>query len=77
MFLPSLADVVTTPVTQVTVSAEGIVGAVDEPQWTTLNTGRPAAQQQTRKKGQRVSGLSASCANHILYGLCDYDLGMH
>ncbi|XP_029930565.1 ETS-related transcription factor Elf-1-like isoform X1 [Myripristis murdjan] len=53
MFLPSLADVVTTPVTQVTVSAEGIVGAVDEPQWPTLNTGKPVAQQQTRKKGRK------------------------
>ncbi|KAM9350194.1 ETS-related transcription factor Elf-1-like [Symphorus nematophorus] len=52
-FLPSLGDVITTPVTQVTVSAEGVVGAVDQPQWHSLHTKKPAAQLQTRKRGRK------------------------
>lgn len=52
-FLPSLGDVITTPVTQVTVSAEGIVGAVDQPQWHSLHTKRPAAQLQSKKRGRK------------------------
>ncbi|KAM3866073.1 ETS-related transcription factor Elf-1-like [Diretmus argenteus] len=50
MFL--LGDVITTPVTQVTVSAEGIVGAVDQPQWHTL-PGERVAHQQTKKRGKK------------------------
>ncbi|KAA8587434.1 hypothetical protein FQN60_016296 [Etheostoma spectabile] len=50
-FLPSLGDVITTPVTQVTVSAEGIVGAFDQPQWHSLLTKKPAAQLQSKKRG--------------------------
>lgn len=53
-FLPSLGDVITTPVTQVTVSAEGIVGAVDQPQWPSLHTKKPAAQLQSKKRGQSL-----------------------
>ncbi|XP_071774705.1 ETS-related transcription factor Elf-1-like isoform X1 [Centroberyx gerrardi] len=53
MFLPSLGDVITTPVTQVTVSAEGIVGAVDQPQWHTLHTRKPVAHHQTKKRGRK------------------------
>lgn len=52
-FLPSLGDIITTPVTQVTVSAEGIVGAVDQPQWHSLHTKKPAAQLQSRKRGRK------------------------
>ncbi|XP_042353495.1 ETS-related transcription factor Elf-1-like isoform X2 [Plectropomus leopardus] len=52
-FLPSLGDVITTPVTQVTVSAEGIVGAVDQPQWHSLHTKKPAAQLQSKKRGRK------------------------
>lgn len=52
-FLPSLGDVITTPVTQVTVSAEGIVGAVDQPQWHSLHTKRPAAQLRSKKRGRK------------------------
>ncbi|KAM4604837.1 ETS-related transcription factor Elf-1-like isoform 2-T2 [Polymixia lowei] len=52
MFLPSLVDVIGTPVTQVTVSAEGIMGAVDQPQWHTLPR-ETVAQQQTRKRGRK------------------------
>lgn len=52
-FLPSLGDVITTPVTQVTVSAEGIVGAVDQPQWHSLHTKKPTAQLQSRKRGRK------------------------
>ncbi|KAM6919079.1 ETS-related transcription factor Elf-1-like [Xenentodon cancila] len=51
-FLPSLGDVITTPVTQVTVSAEGVVGAVDQPQWHSLHTEKPAAQQ-TKKRSRK------------------------
>ncbi|XP_034039703.1 ETS-related transcription factor Elf-1-like isoform X2 [Thalassophryne amazonica] len=49
-FLPSLCDVIATPVTQLTVSAEGIVEAVDQPQWGEVHTKEPAAQLQSRKK---------------------------
>ncbi|XP_070831189.1 ETS-related transcription factor Elf-1-like isoform X2 [Chaetodon trifascialis] len=52
-FLPSLGDVITTPVTQVTVSAEGVVGAVDQSQWQSLHTKRPAAQLQSKKRGRK------------------------
>ena len=68
-FLPSLGDVITTPVTQVTVSAEGIVGAVDQPQWHSLHTEKPAAQLQSKKRGQSLSGLSAEMK--LNYGSCD------
>nr|XP_020505372.1 ETS-related transcription factor Elf-1-like isoform X1 [Labrus bergylta]XP_029136183.1 ETS-related transcription factor Elf-1-like isoform X1 [Labrus bergylta] len=53
-FLPSLGDVITTPVTQVTVSAEGIVGAFDQPQWHSLHTGKPASRLQSRKRGKKA-----------------------
>lgn len=52
-FLPSLGDVITTPVTQVTVSAEGIVGAFDQPQWHSLHTKKPASQLQSKKRGRK------------------------
>ncbi|CAN9503064.1 unnamed protein product [Ophioblennius macclurei] len=52
-FFPSLGDVLTTPVTQVTVSAEGIVGAVDQPQWLSLHAEKSVAQLQTRKRGRK------------------------
>ncbi|XP_039999627.1 ETS-related transcription factor Elf-1-like isoform X1 [Xiphias gladius] len=52
-FLPSLGDVITAPVTQVTVSAEGIVGPVDQSQWHSLHTKKPAAQLQSKKKGRK------------------------
>ncbi|XP_027875616.1 ETS-related transcription factor Elf-1-like isoform X1 [Xiphophorus couchianus] len=52
-FLPSLSDVITAPVTQVTVSAEGVVGAVDQSQWHSLHKERPAAQLQSRKRSKK------------------------
>ncbi|XP_026229906.1 ETS-related transcription factor Elf-1-like isoform X2 [Anabas testudineus] len=52
-YLASLGDVITSPVTQVTVSAEGIVGAVDQSQWQLLHTKKPAAQLQSRKRGRK------------------------
>lgn len=68
-FLPSLGDVITTPVTQVTVSAEGIVGAVDQTQWPSLHTNKPTAQLQTKKRGQslRISQYETNygLSNHI------------
>ncbi|XP_061587322.1 ETS-related transcription factor Elf-1-like isoform X2 [Cololabis saira] len=48
-FLPSLGDVITTPVTQVTVSAEGVVGAVDQPHWRSLHMEKPAAQPSKKR----------------------------
>lgn len=48
--LPPLGDVITTSATQVTVSAEGIMGTVD--QWPSLHTEQPAAQLQSKKRGQ-------------------------
>ncbi|XP_035491773.1 ETS-related transcription factor Elf-1 isoform X1 [Scophthalmus maximus] len=53
-FLPSLGDVITAPVTQVTVSAEGIVGPVDQSHWHSLHTKKPAAQLQSRKRGRKT-----------------------
>ncbi|KAK5622797.1 hypothetical protein CRENBAI_024760 [Crenichthys baileyi] len=52
-FLPSLSDVITAPVTQVTVSAEGVVGTVDQSQWHSLHKERPAAQLQSKKRGKK------------------------
>ncbi|XP_053293157.1 ETS-related transcription factor Elf-1 isoform X2 [Pleuronectes platessa] len=52
-FLPSLGDVITAPVTQVMVSAEGIVGPVDQSHWHSLHTKKPATQLQTRKRGKK------------------------
>ncbi|XP_076018363.1 ETS-related transcription factor Elf-1-like isoform X2 [Genypterus blacodes] len=52
-FLPSLGDIITSPVTQVTVSVEGIVGAVDQPLWHTLHTRKTAAQPQTKKRSRK------------------------
>lgn len=53
--LPSLGDVITTSATQVTVSAEGIMGVVGEQQWPSLHTEPPAAQLQSKKRGQSLS----------------------
>ncbi|XP_056277737.1 ETS-related transcription factor Elf-1-like isoform X2 [Pseudoliparis swirei] len=40
--------------TTVTVSAEGIVGAFDQPQWHSLHTNKPAAQLQSKKRGRKA-----------------------
>lgn len=56
-FLPSLSDVITAPVAQVTVSAEGVVGAVDQSQWHSLHKQRPAAQLQSKKRGELYVSL--------------------
>lgn len=53
-FLPSLGDVITTPVTQVTVSAGGIVGAVDQLQWSSPHTEQSVVQLQSKKRGQSL-----------------------
>lgn len=52
-FFQSLGDVITAPVTQVTVSAEGVVGAVDQPQWLSLHAEKSVTQLQTRKRGRK------------------------
>lgn len=52
-----LDDGISTAVTQVTVSG-GIVGGVDQPQWHSLHTKRPAAQLQSKKRGQSLYCLS-------------------
>lgn len=52
--LPPLGDVITTSATQVTVSAEGIMGTVDQLQWPSLHTEQPAAQLQSKKRGQSL-----------------------
>ncbi|XP_061652882.1 ETS-related transcription factor Elf-1-like isoform X3 [Phyllopteryx taeniolatus] len=49
-FLPALGDVITAPVTQLTLSAEGIVGTVEEPEWHTLHTMEPATQLQSKQR---------------------------
>ncbi|XP_077391750.1 ETS-related transcription factor Elf-1-like isoform X3 [Festucalex cinctus] len=52
-FLPSLGDVITAPVTQVTVSAEGIMGSVEAPEWHTLHTNEPATQLQSKQRSRK------------------------
>ncbi|XP_077411952.1 ETS-related transcription factor Elf-1-like isoform X1 [Vanacampus margaritifer] len=52
-FLPSLGDVITAPVTQLTVSAGGIMGAVEEPEWHTLHTNEPATQLQSKQRSRK------------------------
>ncbi|XP_069020583.1 ETS-related transcription factor Elf-1-like isoform X2 [Embiotoca jacksoni] len=39
--------------TTVTVSAEGVVGAVDQPQWHSSHTKKPATQLQSRKRSRK------------------------
>ncbi|XP_056913105.1 ETS-related transcription factor Elf-1-like isoform X2 [Takifugu flavidus] len=51
--LPPLGDVITTSATQVTVSAEGIMGTVDHLQWPSLHTEQPSAQLQSKKRGRK------------------------
>lgn len=52
-YLQSLGDVISAPVTQVTVSAEGIVGAVDQQQWHTVHQEKPSARLQSKKRGKK------------------------
>ncbi|XP_013883790.1 ETS-related transcription factor Elf-1 isoform X2 [Austrofundulus limnaeus] len=52
-FLPSLGDVITTPVAQVTVSAGGVVEAVDQSQWHSLHKERPADALQAKKRSKK------------------------
>ncbi|XP_072297179.1 ETS-related transcription factor Elf-1-like isoform X2 [Eucyclogobius newberryi] len=52
VFLPSLGDVIAAPVTQVTVSAEGIVGAFDQPLWHTVHH-EQSATTQSKKRGKK------------------------
>ncbi|XP_061652879.1 ETS-related transcription factor Elf-1-like isoform X2 [Phyllopteryx taeniolatus] len=52
-FLPALGDVITAPVTQLTLSAEGIVGTVEEPEWHTLHTMEPATQLQSKQRSKK------------------------
>lgn len=51
MFVPLLGDMMSTPVAQVTVSAEGIVGAVGSPQW--FSSPRDAVADRPQKKRGR------------------------
>lgn len=46
-----LGDVISAPVTQVTVSAEGIVG--DQQQWHTVHQEKPSARLQSKKRGTK------------------------
>ncbi|XP_020795171.1 ETS-related transcription factor Elf-1-like isoform X2 [Boleophthalmus pectinirostris] len=57
-FLPSLSDVIAAPVTQVTVSAEGIVGAVDQPLWHTVHHDQ-SATPQSKKRGKKYRSRRA------------------
>ncbi|CAL9689037.1 unnamed protein product [Knipowitschia caucasica] len=51
-FLPSLSDIITAPVTQVTVSAEGIMGAVEQTLWHTAHH-EQSAPRQSKKRGKK------------------------
>lgn len=46
------------------------MGAVDQPQWHSLHTKKPAAQLQSKKRGQLHSGLTADL--NLNYGLRNY-----
>lgn len=48
-------------------SAEGIVGAVDQPQWPSFQTKKPAAQLQSKKRGHLESADL-----ELNFGLCNY-----
>jgi hypothetical protein len=51
LYVPALGDVITSPVThQLTVSAEGLVGALGQPQWVTLQR-ETVAEQPKKKRG--------------------------
>ncbi|CAB1326564.1 unnamed protein product [Coregonus sp. 'balchen'] len=53
MYVPSLGDVITSPIThQLTVSAEGLVGALGHPQWVTLQR-ETVAKQPKKKRGKK------------------------
>lgn len=64
-----LGDVMPAPVTQVTV-VDGVVEGVDQPQWHSLHTKRPAAQLQSRKRGQSLYCLSVYLK--VKNDLCDF-----
>ncbi|XP_071217356.1 ETS-related transcription factor Elf-1-like isoform X2 [Salvelinus alpinus] len=54
LYVPALGDVITSPVThQLTVSAEGLVGALGQPQWVTLQR-ETVAEQPKKKRGNTM-----------------------
>uniref|UniRef100_A0A673XTY6 ETS-related transcription factor Elf-1-like n=1 Tax=Salmo trutta TaxID=8032 RepID=A0A673XTY6_SALTR len=54
LYVPTLGDVITSPVThQLTVSAEGLVGALGQPQWVTLQR-ETVAEQPKKKRGNTM-----------------------
>nr|XP_057922703.1 ETS-related transcription factor Elf-1-like isoform X2 [Doryrhamphus excisus] len=74
-FLPSLGDVITAPVTQVTVSAEGLVGAVEEPEWQSLHTNNPATQLQSKKRSRKRHRRAESPTPDIIVKRNKYNKG--
>ncbi|KAM9789861.1 ETS-related transcription factor Elf-1-like [Neosynchiropus ocellatus] len=75
-FFPSLGDVIATPVTQVTVSAEGIVETVDQTQWNALHTKKPVPQLRSRKRGKK-SRRAESPTPDIVVKKHKYNKGGH
>ncbi|XP_054612578.1 ETS-related transcription factor Elf-1-like isoform X2 [Dunckerocampus dactyliophorus] len=74
-FLPSLGDVITAPVTQVTVSAEGVVGAVEEPEWHSLHTNKPTTQLQSKKRSRKRHRRAESPTPDIIVKRNKYNKG--
>ncbi|XP_061926731.1 ETS-related transcription factor Elf-1-like isoform X2 [Entelurus aequoreus] len=76
-FLPSMGDVITAPVTQVTVSAGGVVGAVEEPDWHSLHTENPATQLQSKKRSRKRHRRTDSPTPEIVVRRNRYNKGGH
>nr|XP_061794894.1 ETS-related transcription factor Elf-1-like [Nerophis lumbriciformis] len=76
-FLPSLGEVITAPVTQVTVSAEGIVGTVERPEWHTLHTNKPPTQLQSKQRSRKRHRRTESPTPDIIVKRDKYNKGGH
>ncbi|XP_070988797.1 ETS-related transcription factor Elf-1-like [Oncorhynchus clarkii lewisi] len=74
LYVPALGDVITSPVThQLTVSAEGLVGALGQPQWVTLQ--RETVAEQPKKKRAKKSKRPESPTPDITFKRGKYSKG--
>ncbi|XP_077471577.1 ETS-related transcription factor Elf-1-like isoform X2 [Stigmatopora argus] len=76
-FLPSLDEVITAPVTQVTVSAEGIVGTVEKPELHTLHTNIPPTELQSKQRSRKRHRRTESPTPDIILKRYKYNKGGH
>ncbi|XP_061747288.1 ETS-related transcription factor Elf-1-like isoform X2 [Nerophis ophidion] len=76
-FLPSMGDVITAPVTQVTVSAGGVVGALEEPDWHSSHAENPATQLPSKKRSRKRHRRTDSPTPEIVVRRNRYNKGGH